>query len=926
MIVTLDNFESVLQGLQKQTYLAVDTETSGLKPYHGDRLFSVIIAKDDKEAFYFNFNEEGDGPKETKLNDIHMACLGQFLGKSRLYFLHNAKFDLAMLAKEAVNLGGSIHCTMTIERLLHNDLWEKGSFSLDGCAKRIGLAKDDTVAKYIKEHKLESYKDVPFDLMSKYALQDAKITYALGNHQIAKLLELNKDHKNSILNVYKNECRLLRTVFEMEERGVKIGRSYCEKALAYEKANLEAAQASFKRETGEDFLDSSDLFTEVFKAEKIEMGRPTATGQVNPVFDNEALANFKHPAAKAVLTYRERKKNHDFYVGFLEHADEEDILHASFNQSGTATGRFCLAKGTLIDVVRDVSKHPKGIPIEDIKRGDLVYCYDDELNLRVKKVLWQGKTGRKKIIRVHWLGQGRKHRGYLDLTPEHKVRLIDGSYVEARLLKFNQSVLSLGRSRVLNYSRLHSRDTEIREHRLIFKEVHGYLPEHVHHKDHNKLNNLVSNLDGLSGSEHTSYHSKLSAPIYREKRSALVKQYWKDGKWRRRTGSECANYIFPNKFKILKELASQAGRPTRCKGTAKDFATFKQKCQDVGVSISDVSKRYGADGKYISRGRLKKTFSLVGDKKWESLRIGYYKYRDLMRIYGLPYKPRNHVVKEIEYLGLPVDVYDLEVEDCHNFIANEICVHNSSYQPNMQQLKKDEGDDLKEEFVVRRAIVPRENYIFAMLDFNQMEYRLMLDMAEANTLIDQILGGLDVHQATANLANITRSQAKTVNFGVLYGLGQAGLAKKLNLNIAQAKEIKNAIFKASPEIKDFIYLVMDVAKQRKYLVNWFGRRYNFPDPNFAYRGPNYLVQGGCADVMKIAMNKIDAKLEDKRSKLVMQIHDEVVIELHKDELELVNDIKKIMETIYPHKRLPLTCSVEFSDKNLADRFDKINLH
>jgi len=289
----------------------------------------------------------------------------------------------------------------------------------------------------------------------------------------------------------------------------------------------------------------------------------------------------------------------------------------------------------------------------------------------------------------------------------------------------------------------------------------------------------------------------------------------------------------------------------------------------------------------------------------------------------------------------------------------------SSRDPNLQNLTSPDkyGDDEESDsakYPVRRSFIPREGYFLAMLDYSQIEYRVMLDVAKANALINEILGGLDVHSATAKLASVSRKHAKTVNFLTLFGGGVAKLANDLfetrgslkqlqvmwinSLGMAlrtdadkeilktitpefteynmplllKAKAIQDAIFKASPEIKDFIKGVSKAAKERGYIRNWFGRRYYFSNKNFCYKAPNHYIQGSCADILKVAMNRIDDLLTDYESKMILTIHDELVFEIRFGEEHLIEKIKAIMESVYPHKRLPLLVEAEFSFDNLAD--------
>lgn len=251
----------------------------------------------------------------------------------------------------------------------------------------------------------------------------------------------------------------------------------------------------------------------------------------------------------------------------------------------------------------------------------------------------------------------------------------------------------------------------------------------------------------------------------------------------------------------------------------------------------------------------------------------------------------------------------------------------SSSEPNLQNLTKPDKYETDEEelsegkkmFPVRRAFVPRDGYFFVMLDFDQMEYRMMLDIAKANGLIDKVKGGLDVHQATADVAGITRQQAKTVNFAILYGSGIKALSESLGTSIERAKEIRSSIFRAAPEIRTLIRGITRTAERRGYIFNWAGRRSHFPNTRFSYKAPNYLIQGGTADVVKKAMNICHDYLKKYKTKMVLTIHDELVFEVAYGEEFVVGRLKELMEGIYPHKRLPLTCGIDYSTKSLADK-------
>jgi DNA polymerase-1 len=246
----------------------------------------------------------------------------------------------------------------------------------------------------------------------------------------------------------------------------------------------------------------------------------------------------------------------------------------------------------------------------------------------------------------------------------------------------------------------------------------------------------------------------------------------------------------------------------------------------------------------------------------------------------------------------------------------------SSSNPNLQNLTKpDSTGGGQGGYEVRGAIVPRPGFIFAIFDYQAQEYRLLLDRAGAHSLIEKVKTGLDVHQATADVAGVTRQQAKSANFATLYGSGNAKLAETLKTDVNTAKRVKDSIFKAAPEIKKFIQNTISEAEDFKKVVNWFGRISRFPDIKFCYRAPNYVIQGGCADITKIAICNVHDYLTDKKSRMVLTVHDSIIVEVHESERFVIPEIKKIMEQAYPHISLPMKVTIEWSDKNLAETRD-----
>jgi DNA polymerase I-like protein with 3'-5' exonuclease and polymerase domains len=237
MIVGRGQFDGVLAYLKDRPKLALDTETSGLRPYHGDRLFSIILC-DGENAYYFNFQAYAEIDPEQVLLSPHLDRLHEelFSDASKQWFLHNAKYDMGILAQEGIFLTGQVHCTKAIALIEYNEHFD---YSLGACGARIGCKKDDAVDEYIKAHKLTEkragatqdythkfFDRVPFDIIAPYGLQDSVVGYRLGEHQettLQRLADATPKNLPNLRAVLENEKRLTATVFRMEYTGVRIG-------------------------------------------------------------------------------------------------------------------------------------------------------------------------------------------------------------------------------------------------------------------------------------------------------------------------------------------------------------------------------------------------------------------------------------------------------------------------------------------------------------------------------------------------------------------------------------------------------------------------------------------------------------------------------------------------------------------------------
>ena len=249
----------------------------------------------------------------------------------------------------------------------------------------------------------------------------------------------------------------------------------------------------------------------------------------------------------------------------------------------------------------------------------------------------------------------------------------------------------------------------------------------------------------------------------------------------------------------------------------------------------------------------------------------------------------------------------------------------SSSNPNLQNIPV-RSDDGKE---IRRAFIADEGDIFLAADYSQIELRLIADMSGDREMIDAFLSGADIHQATAAkiykvpIDKVTAEQrrnAKTANFGIIYGISAFGLSERLGISRAEAKALIEGYYTTYPSMRDYMDRCVEQAKRYGYVTTIKGRKRMLPGitsnnsvvRGFAERNAiNAPIQGSAADVIKIAMINIARELKDRRlqSTMIMQVHDELVFTVKPHELEIIKElVERNMRQAY-HGRVPLEVSI-----------------
>ena len=253
----------------------------------------------------------------------------------------------------------------------------------------------------------------------------------------------------------------------------------------------------------------------------------------------------------------------------------------------------------------------------------------------------------------------------------------------------------------------------------------------------------------------------------------------------------------------------------------------------------------------------------------------------------------------------------------------------SSSDPNLQNIPV-RGEDGKE---IRRAFVPEEGCLFFSADYSQIELRVMAHLSGDENMLEAFRSGHDIHAATAakiyheDIADVTRDQrtrAKRANFGIIYGITVFGLAERLDISRKEAGELIDGYFATFPRVADYMEQAKQTAREKGYAETLMHRRRYLPDiashnatvRGFAERNAvNAPIQGTAADIIKIAMVRIHRRFADEglRSKMILQVHDELNFSVYPDEKERVERIVlEEMQNAYP-LNVPLTADCGWGD-------------
>ena len=259
----------------------------------------------------------------------------------------------------------------------------------------------------------------------------------------------------------------------------------------------------------------------------------------------------------------------------------------------------------------------------------------------------------------------------------------------------------------------------------------------------------------------------------------------------------------------------------------------------------------------------------------------------------------------------------------------------ASSDPNLQNIpiKSDDGKD------IRKAFVSEKNNKLISADYNQVEMRILADLADVKQLKKAFLNNEDIHTLTASqvfgkeinkIDSETRRKAKAINFGIIYGISQYGLAKQINVSNNEAEEFLNSYFKKFPEIKDYMKTTVNFCRKSGYVSNIFGRKThltgindkNFNVRNFQERAAiNAPIQGSASEIMRLAMIRINKEISNNKNnslKMLLQIHDELIFEESSKEtkksIKLIKDLMLSVKDSELHSfSIPLLVDVNIGE-------------
>jgi DNA polymerase I-like protein with 3'-5' exonuclease and polymerase domains len=738
----------------------------------------------------------------------------------------------------------------------------------------LGDRKDEKLlrvaaAEWGLDPKSEMYK-LPPEFVGRYAEQDAGMTLRLWERFRIEL------DKQDLWNIWNLETGLIPMMIMMRQLGVRVDVNKAEETKAYLKKRVKEIKDEIHRISGmriEPWAANSlqAIFDELgLEYPKTENGAPSFTKQF--------LQMNEHPVAQMVVKLREFDKADSTFIDTILKHQYKGRIHCEFHQlrsddGGTVTGRFCVAADTLIETQRGP------VPIVQVKpRRDLALTHLGRFQ-QIRHLIYKGEE---EMVALR-VSSGM----VIKCTRNHRVMTVSG-WRRVGDLTVGQEITGVDFEAGLSQR--------------------GALPEDGGHV---LVGRKADNSRGCDLHVRDISHSASG------NKSRLVERKTQGG-----TGLEVlsleAGKEEPNDWEVSGPASQLQGssvlRPVRvCVGAETGLVHWPtgiqahiraQRCHGSDAWAYGSSGGFGCSSHRREPSQQSPGQLGVGDSG------------------SPPYAARTVTVEAIEPLGV-AQVWDIEVETDHSYVAHGLIHHNSSSNPNLQQIPARDKEIKK---LIRGLFIPEDGQKWGSFDYSSQEPRLLVHFAASlgddhrHRMVDKIVeayhtGDVDLHQMVADFAGISRKQAKVVNLGIMYGMGKDKLAAQLDISKEEATDLLATHHAKVPFVKGLADIASKQAAANGQIRTILGRRCRFhlwepasfgykkPLPfdeamkeygsplrrAFTYKALNKLIQGSAADQTKKAM--ADCFAEGLLPMLT--VHDELCFSVEGD--DQARRIKDIME-------------------------------